>query len=131
LSALIILAFVQRELRGLKGVLNTKPLVLLGLWSYGFYLIHHSISRLATYEWGRMPDNNAVLFTLLGMALVVAAMSWALFTFVEEPAEKWWRKHTPKRWLPKKEGQAVIPPDPIELEPIEKEPRPATATATV
>jgi len=129
LSALIIVAFVQREVRGLRGVLNAKPLVLLGLWSYGFYLIHHSISRLATYEWGRMPDNNAVIFTLIGMAAVVAGLSWALFTFVEEPAEKWWRRHTPKRWLPTKAGAPVIPPDPIEAEPAHQKTEPAAAPA--
>jgi peptidoglycan/LPS O-acetylase OafA/YrhL len=36
-------------------------------------------------------------------------MAWALFTFVEEPAEKWWRKRTPQRWLKKGER----PPAPI------------------
>jgi len=129
LSVLIIVAFVQREVRGLRGILNAKPLVLLGLWSYGFYLIHHSISRLATYQWGRMPDNNAVIFTLIGMAAVVAGLSWALFAFVEEPAEKWWRRHTPKRWLPKKAGVPVIPPDPIEAEPAHQRTEPAAAQA--
>ncbi|BFU42564.1 acyltransferase family protein [Krasilnikovia sp. MM14-A1004] len=109
LSGLIIVAFVQREVRGLRSVLNARPLVLLGLWSYSFYLIHHSISRLATYQWGRMPDNDAVLFTLLGMAVVVNVLSWALFAYVEEPAEKWWRKHTPRRWLDRKGTVAVVP----------------------
>lgn len=99
LAALIILAFVQREVRGLRGVLNTKFMVQLGLWSYSFYLLHHSISRLATYQWGRMPDNNGTLFALIGMAVVVNVLSWALYSVVEEPVEKWWRKHTPKRWL--------------------------------
>jgi peptidoglycan/LPS O-acetylase OafA/YrhL len=99
LSVLIILAFVQREVRGQRGVLNTKPLVLLGAWSYCFYLIHHTVSRLATYAWGRRPDDNWVLFTLLAMAAVVNLMAWLLFRFVEEPAEKWWRARTPKRWL--------------------------------
>jgi peptidoglycan/LPS O-acetylase OafA/YrhL len=114
LSALIILAFVQREIRGLRGLLNTRPLVLLGLWSYSFYLLHHSLSRLATYQWGRLPSNNSVLFTLLGMALVTNVLAWALYTLVEEPAEAWWRRHTPKRWL-RRHG----------------EPAAATATATV
>ncbi|MEC3994213.1 acyltransferase [Actinacidiphila sp. DG2A-62] len=112
LSALVILAFVQREVRGLRGLLNTKPLVLLGLWSYCFYLLHHSITRIAIYQWGRMPDNNGVLFTLLGFGVVVNVMAWALFTFVEEPAEKWWRKRTPKRWLNRGEKPAVTIPAP-------------------
>lgn len=127
LAALIILAFVQREVRGLHGILNTKPLVMLGLWSYCFYLIHHSISRLATYTWGRMPDNNAVLFTLLGMGVVVNVLAWALFTFVEEPAEKWWRKHTPKRWLDRggPDGRTAQLPGPRpETEPL-REAQPA------
>ncbi|RZU50032.1 peptidoglycan/LPS O-acetylase OafA/YrhL [Krasilnikovia cinnamomea] len=127
LSGLIIVAFVQREVRGLRGLLNARPLVLLGLWSYSFYLIHHSISRLATYQWGRMPDNDAVLFTMLGMAVVVNAMSWALFAYVEEPAEKWWREHTPRRWLDRQgpgPARAVIPArrDGTDLSP---EPEPA------
>jgi peptidoglycan/LPS O-acetylase OafA/YrhL len=99
LSALIILAFAQREIRGLRGVLNTKIMVQLGLWSYSFYLLHHSVSRLATYWWGRMPDNNGTLFALIGMGLVVNVLSWVLYSAVEEPVEKWWRRHTPKRWL--------------------------------
>jgi peptidoglycan/LPS O-acetylase OafA/YrhL len=99
LSVLIILAFVQREVRGRRGVLNTRPLVLLGAWSYCFYLIHHSVSRIATYTWGRRPDNNWVIFTLLAMAVVLNLMAWLLFRFVEEPAEKWWRARTPQRWL--------------------------------
>lgn len=99
LAALIILAFVQREVRGLRGVLNAKLMVQLGLWSYCFYLLHHSISRLAIYQWGRMPDNNGTLFALVGMAMVVIVLAWALYSAVEEPAEKWWRRHTPQRWL--------------------------------
>jgi hypothetical protein len=48
-------------------------------------------------------------------------MSWALFHFVEEPAEKWWRKHTPKRFLRKKDGVPASPPPRVETEPVEKE----------
>jgi peptidoglycan/LPS O-acetylase OafA/YrhL len=99
LAALIILAFVQREVRGQRGVLNAKLMVQLGLWSYCFYLLHHSISRLAIYQWGRMPDNNGTLFALIGMGMVVIVLAWALYSAVEEPAEKWWRRHTPQRWL--------------------------------
>jgi peptidoglycan/LPS O-acetylase OafA/YrhL len=117
-SVLIILAFVQREVRGKRGVLNTKPLVLLGAWSYCFYLIHHSVSRIATYTWGRRPDDNRVLFTLLAMAVVVNLMAWLLYRLVEEPAEKWWRARTPRRWLNRNRqtgGPAPIPAPRAEL----------------
>lgn len=128
LAALIILACVQREVRGLRGVLNAKLMVQLGLWSYCFYLLHHSISRLAIYQWGRMPDNNGTLFALVGMCVVVTVLAWALYSAVEEPAEKWWRRHTPQRWLPQAArransgGSAVSPP--------ESEPREAVANTS-
>ncbi|MEU8964662.1 acyltransferase [Streptomyces sp. NPDC048491] len=98
LAALLIVAFVQREVAGHRGVMNSKPLILLGTWSYCFYLLHHSISRWATYEWGRIPDNNSALFTMLGMGLVVTALSWVLHSLVEEPANRWLVRHIPARW---------------------------------
>jgi peptidoglycan/LPS O-acetylase OafA/YrhL len=111
LSVLIMLAFVQRETLGRRGLLNRRLLVLLGMWSYCFYLLHHSVSRLATYWWGRLPDNDVALFSLAGMAIAVNLMSWALFAWVEEPAEKWWRRRTPRRWL-ERPGAA---PEPVRV----------------
>lgn len=55
LAGLIIVAFVQREIAGRKGLLSKRPAMLLGAWSYCFYLLHHSVSRLATYQWGHQP----------------------------------------------------------------------------
>ncbi|WP_329131960.1 acyltransferase [Streptomyces sp. NBC_01476] len=127
LSVLIILAFVQREVRGLRGVLNTRPLVLLGAWSYCFYLVHHSLSRIATYLWGRMPDNNYALLYLLAVGAVANALAWLLYQFVEEPAEKWWRRRTPRGWLaPKQATGGPVPaartaPEPAGPVPV-KEP---------
>ena len=113
LTALVILAFVQREVRGVRGVLNNPVLVLLGLWSYCFYLVHHSLSRLATYTWGRLPDDNSALLTLLGMGLVGIALAWALYTTVERPAEQWWRRHTPARWVGTGRAEPASAPAPV------------------
>ncbi|MGW8765521.1 acyltransferase family protein [Streptomyces sp. NPDC055815] len=98
LAALVIIAFVQREIAGHRGLLNKKPLILLGVWSYGFYLLHHSVSRFSTYEWGRTADRDSALFAMLGMGLVILAMSWALYRFVEEPANRWLVSRIPARW---------------------------------
>ncbi|MFE0700433.1 acyltransferase family protein [Streptomyces sp. NPDC058872] len=98
IAALVIIAFVQREIAGHRGLLNAKPLILLGVWSYSFYLLHHAVSRYATYEWGRIPDKDSALFSMLGMGLVILAMSWALYRFVEEPANRWLVKRIPARW---------------------------------
>ncbi|MFC4035461.1 acyltransferase family protein [Streptomyces polygonati] len=120
LSVLIILAFVQREVRGLRGVLNTRPLVLLGAWSYCFYLIHHSLSRIATYSWGRLPDNDWAVFALLAVGAVANVLAWLMFRWVEEPAERWMRRHTPKRWLPPapEPGAASLPAPRSEADPL-------------
>ncbi|GAA3489250.1 MULTISPECIES: acyltransferase family protein [Streptomyces] len=111
LSMLIILAFVQREVNGHRGVLNKPSLILLGAWSYGFYLIHHSISRLATYAWGRAGDDNSVLLDMIGCAVVVIALSWALFRYVEEPAAQWLNRRMPQRLRRRVGGPAPdVPP---------------------
>ncbi|GHH32224.1 acyltransferase family protein [Streptomyces candidus] len=110
LSMLIIVAFVQREINGHRGVLNQPVLILLGAWSYGFYLLHHSVSRLATYAWGRAGDDNSVLFDLLGVGLVVTAMSWALFHYVEEPAAQWLNRKLPQRLRRRWNASPDVPP---------------------
>lgn len=98
LSGLVILGFAVRELAGRPGVLAHPALVACGLWSYCFFLIHQPIRRLVEHEWGRVPNDNNALLTMAGLALVVLAVSWVLFTFVEHPAERWMRRHVPRRW---------------------------------
>ncbi|MFJ5552910.1 acyltransferase family protein [Streptomyces sp. NPDC093225] len=97
LAALIMLAFVQREIAGRRGLMNSPVLINLGIWSYCFYLIHHSVSRWATYEYGRLADDNSTLFGLLGLGLVATGLAWALHRYVEEPANKWLLRHMPAR----------------------------------
>ncbi|MEV8315197.1 acyltransferase [Streptomyces sp. NPDC059900] len=97
-SVLFVVACVQRELAGHRGWLCSRPMVLLGLWSYAFYLLHQTVNRLILDTWGRPQPDNSALFTLLGVALTVVALSWAMFTYVEEPARKWCARRTPSRW---------------------------------
>lgn len=94
-AALLITAYVQRELTGRRGWLCSRPMVLLGLWSYAFYLLHQTLNRLSIEAWGRPQPENSALFTLIGVAAVATALSWAMYTYVEEPARKWWARHTP------------------------------------
>ncbi|MEU5954179.1 acyltransferase [Streptomyces sp. NPDC047525] len=97
-SVLFIVAYVQRELTGHRGWLCSRPMVLLGLWSYAFYLLHQTLNRLILDTWGRPQPGNSAVFTLLGVAVTVVVLSWALFTYVEEPARKWCARRTPRRW---------------------------------
>ncbi|MFG2647338.1 acyltransferase family protein [Streptomyces sp. NPDC048436] len=101
-AALFIVAYVQRELAGRRGWLCARPMVLLGLWSYAFYLLHQTVNRLIIDTWGRPQPENSAVFTLIGVAVTVVGLSWAMFTYVEEPARKWCATHTPRGWRGKK-----------------------------
>ncbi|MFI7383091.1 acyltransferase family protein [Streptomyces sp. NPDC049813] len=91
-SALVIVAYVQRERAGWRGWLCTPVMVRLGAWSYAFYLLHQTVNRLILDRWGRAEPGNLSVFTLLGVASVVVALSWAAYTYVEEPARRWWSR---------------------------------------
>lgn len=92
-SALLIVAYVQRERDGRRGWLCAPVMVRLGAWSYAFYLLHQTVNRLLLDHWGQADPTNFSVFTLLGVATVVVALSWAAYTYVEEPARKWWARH--------------------------------------
>ncbi|MEV1020909.1 acyltransferase [Streptomyces sp. NPDC050264] len=91
-SVLVIVAYVQRERDGRRGWLCTPVMVRLGAWSYAFYLLHQTVNRLIVDHWGRAHPSNESVFTLLGVAAVVVALSWAAYTYVEEPARRWWTR---------------------------------------
>ncbi|GAA2290267.1 acyltransferase [Streptomyces kunmingensis] len=91
-SVLVIVAYVQRERDGRRGWLCTPVMVRLGAWSYAFYLLHQTVNRMILNHWGRTPPTDLSVFTLLGVASVVVALSWAAYTYVEEPARRWWTR---------------------------------------
>ncbi|MFJ8821790.1 acyltransferase family protein [Streptomyces sp. NPDC102467] len=89
---LVIVAYVQRERDGQRGWLCTPVMVRLGAWSYAFYLLHQTVNRLIVDHWGRAVPSNESVFTLVGVAAVVTALSWAAYTYAEEPARRWWTR---------------------------------------
>lgn len=96
LSVLLIAAFVQRELDGHRGLLHWRPLVLLGAWSYCFYLVHQQVIQ-AMYDMGLwQPADNRNIWILLLTAAIGTCFAWALYTLVEEPARKWWSARAPR-----------------------------------
>ncbi|WP_338697126.1 acyltransferase [Streptomyces sp. Q6] len=92
-SVLVIVAYVQRERDGRRGWLCGPVMVRLGAWSYAFYLLHQTVNRLILDHWERPDPTNLSVFTLLGVASVTVALSWAAYRYVEEPARKWWTHH--------------------------------------
>ncbi|WP_051940272.1 acyltransferase family protein [Phaeacidiphilus oryzae] len=112
LSALVVTAFVERELLGRKGLLNRRLLVNLGVWSYSFYLLHQSVTRILEWLIGRLPDANVTLIALLLVGVLANLLSWAMFRWVEEPAERWWRARVPERW--RRQPEFVAQPAPVQ-----------------
>ncbi|MCX3060105.1 acyltransferase family protein [Streptomyces beihaiensis] len=94
-SVLVIVAYAQRERAGRRGLLCTPLMVRLGAWSYAFYLLHQTVNHLILDRWGRPAPTNLSVFTLLGVATLVVGLSWAAYTYIEEPARRWWNHHQP------------------------------------
>ncbi|MFD7918488.1 acyltransferase family protein [Streptomyces sp. NPDC059740] len=96
LAALVVVAFVHREVSGRTTLVAGRGLVALGTWSYCFYLVHQSVIDLAEHLWGRMPPGNGALGVLLGTAVLATVPAWALWRWVEEPAARWWNGRMPR-----------------------------------
>ena len=88
LCALMIVAAATAELRGGAKILRARVTVLLGDWSYAFYLIHATLIYAALEIVGRQAPGWPTLLwaTMLLGASIVAA--WLLHAFIERPVEK-------------------------------------------
>lgn len=86
--ALVIVAAAQADVAGRRTVWSTRPAVLLGTWSYAFYLVHQLVTR-SVDKLGVHPTSTPIA-ALLVVALLAAsiAMSAALYELVERPAER-------------------------------------------
>jgi peptidoglycan/LPS O-acetylase OafA/YrhL len=90
----IICAFASADLRGKFTLFNSKPLVVLGTWSYALYLFHDMV---LTYfqEWAsHLPEwviKPPWPFECL-FIVVVIGLSAAIYKYVEYPAERWIRR---------------------------------------
>jgi peptidoglycan/LPS O-acetylase OafA/YrhL len=88
LSAWLLAVAARRDLSGRRSWLASKPMVLLGLWSFAFYLVHYIPLRLATVAFGPRPVDNANVFDFIGMAAVGVALAASFYYLVEHPAER-------------------------------------------
>lgn len=91
LFAWLIGAAARHDLAGRRWWLSGRAMVLLGTWSFAFYLVHYFPLRLATMAFGPREASNANLYDLLGMALVATALAAVLYYVVEHPAERFLR----------------------------------------
>ncbi len=112
LSALLIVACVQQEAAGRSRLLTNPLLIVLGASSYAFYLVHQTVNQFIREYWPhRMaPGNEAIVF-LLGTFLVSQLLAYALYRWVEEPAQKWWSRRGPRarRHRPQTAPVVIVP----------------------
>jgi peptidoglycan/LPS O-acetylase OafA/YrhL len=96
LCAGVIGAAARLDLDGQRSLLRWRPLVLLGAWSYAFYLVHQTVIRFALSRYGPRPESGANVFDMIGMSAVAVAVAALFYYTVEHPAERWLRRHPPR-----------------------------------
>jgi peptidoglycan/LPS O-acetylase OafA/YrhL len=104
LFALLIAAAVQLDLRDAPSLLRTKPMVLLGQWSYALYLVHATVIYFLIETVGVRPFGDINVVWLLGVTAVSVAASAVLYMAFEHPVEQRLRD-LQKRWLARREAR--------------------------
>lgn len=84
---LLILTSAAREMRGTKGWAGARPIVVLGEWSYAFYLIHATILYTALSLFGYQRGGWTAVGWLLGTLTLSILAAAALHMWVERPLE--------------------------------------------
>lgn len=98
LFALLIAAVASRDLRARWMVLRSRPLVVLGKWSYAFYLVHATVLYWLVQHRTPKLEPSWANWRPAGMALIAGlAASAVLYAVVEHPAEKWLRGRLDRR----------------------------------
>ncbi len=86
---LLVFCAAEADLTARPSFLRAPVLVLLGVWSYAFYLMHQMVIRsafLLIHSYGiTFPLRGVVALAAVGTAVVCA---YLLYTFVEHPAER-------------------------------------------
>jgi peptidoglycan/LPS O-acetylase OafA/YrhL len=96
----------------IRRLLRTRPLVFLGLISYGLYLWHWFLLGIVLGDWLGWPLQKGNWLTLLVVALpVVIAAATASWYFLERPILRWARaaSRTAARPVPTATGRGPVP----------------------
>ncbi|GAA2516275.1 acyltransferase [Rarobacter incanus] len=95
ISALAIVSVASREMAGGARWLRWRPIVVLGEWSFAFYLIHATILYAVREAGGFQPWGAPTAVTVVALAAVAIAGAGALHTLVERPVESRLRRVWP------------------------------------
>jgi peptidoglycan/LPS O-acetylase OafA/YrhL len=101
MAALLLACGLQ--IVGLRRVLMTTPVRLLGEASYGLYVVHMPLLYVATapllhFTMARMGYNGAAVLTASLLLAVSAGVGWALVRYVDAPMARW-SKRLVANWL--------------------------------
>jgi peptidoglycan/LPS O-acetylase OafA/YrhL len=94
LFALMIAAVAARDVDGGPSLLRSRPLVVLGEWSYAFYLVHATVVYAVLAAVGEQAEGWQGLFWYPPLLVACLLVAGALHLLVEKPAEQrlrdWW-----------------------------------------
>ena len=93
----LIAATAMRDVASAPSIWRAKTLVVLGGWSYAFYLVHQIVIRFAGVEQESALVGTVLAIGLLGLAIGSAA---ALYRFVEVPCMRRFSKPRADRRRP-------------------------------
>ncbi len=88
-SALIILTWTDEGF--LSRILSVKYLQLLGVWSFGIYLLHIPVRMVFSYLWPHIPyidTNNEEAFVLSAILLTILS-AFISYEYFENPLRNW------------------------------------------
>jgi len=93
--------------------LRARPIVFLGVVSYGVYLWHYFVLTTVQREWlhARPGSHNTLLLVLVSLPIVVAAAT-ASFVFIERPAQLFAARLRSRRAAPTPRLDAAVVPEP-------------------
>ncbi len=82
--------------RGSRHLLGSPLLVALGAWSFAFYLLHYQLYLYSNLHGGQISFSGKTSWIVYvsGLFVLITALSWIAHRYIEQPAQRWIRKHT-------------------------------------
>ncbi|GHD42597.1 acyltransferase [Mycetocola manganoxydans] len=117
--AATIAAVASSDLTGKRSLLRWRPFVLLGEWSYAFYLVHATVIYALLAVVGVQPKGWSNLLWYAGLLVVTVAAAAALHYLVERPCERFMRSWWDRRLARRTQHDASKPADVVPVEPVQ------------
>lgn len=107
--AVTIAAVAWSDITGKRSIMRWRPFVLLGEWSYAFYLVHATVIYALLAVVGQQPKGWGNLLWYAALLVVTVAAAAALHYLVERPCERFLRSWWDRR-LARRAAQAIDEP---------------------